>query len=61
MACLNIIRLEMVDRDHGMKNTMPLVILKRFKFSRRQNERRELTAGREMSSATVADDGLCSG
>jgi hypothetical protein len=38
MACLNIIRLEMVDRDHGMKNTMPLVILKGFKFSMEQKQ-----------------------
>jgi hypothetical protein len=31
MTCLNISMMEMVERDHG-KNTMPLVILKGFKF-----------------------------
>jgi hypothetical protein len=32
MTCLNISMMEMIERDHGMKNTMPLVILKGFKF-----------------------------
>jgi hypothetical protein len=28
MTCLNFSRIEMAERDHGVKNTMPLVILK---------------------------------
>jgi hypothetical protein len=32
MTCLNISMMEMVEQDHGMKNIMPLVILKGFKF-----------------------------
>jgi hypothetical protein len=37
MTCLNISMMEMVEQD-GMKNIMPLVILKGFKFCMEQKD-----------------------